>query len=90
MVTGAVTLAEACGVGPGARPEPPFPPPRAGNTLGEEGCEQLQEVLDGFSMATVLASLRWELPVRGWLFLLLFILKTWVEASLWVRRCARH
>ncbi|EPY88540.1 ran GTPase-activating protein 1 [Camelus ferus] len=29
-----------------------------GNTLGEEGCEQLQEVLDGFSMARVLASLR--------------------------------
>ncbi|XP_031319194.1 ran GTPase-activating protein 1 isoform X2 [Camelus dromedarius] len=28
-----------------------------GNTLGEEGCEQLQEVLDGFSMARVLASL---------------------------------
>lgn len=28
-----------------------------GNILGEEGCEQLQEVLDGFSMATVLASL---------------------------------
>lgn len=29
-----------------------------GNTLGEEGCEQLQEVLDGFNMAKVLASLR--------------------------------
>lgn len=28
-----------------------------GNTLGEEGCEQLQEVLDGFNMARVLASL---------------------------------
>uniref|UniRef100_A0A8C8YNF3 Ran GTPase-activating protein 1 n=1 Tax=Prolemur simus TaxID=1328070 RepID=A0A8C8YNF3_PROSS len=28
-----------------------------GNTLGEEGCEQLQEVLDGFNMAKVLASL---------------------------------
>lgn len=28
-----------------------------GNTLGEEGCEQLQEVLDSFSMAKVLASL---------------------------------
>ncbi|XP_059881712.1 ran GTPase-activating protein 1 isoform X1 [Delphinus delphis] len=29
-----------------------------GNNLGEEGCEQLQEVLDGFNMAKVLASLR--------------------------------
>ncbi|XP_066214589.1 ran GTPase-activating protein 1 isoform X1 [Saccopteryx leptura] len=28
-----------------------------GNSLGEEGCEQLQEVLDGFNMAKVLASL---------------------------------
>ncbi|KAF6121366.1 Ran GTPase activating protein 1 [Phyllostomus discolor] len=28
-----------------------------GNTLGEEGCEQLQEVLDSFNMAKVLASL---------------------------------
>ncbi|XP_060020774.1 ran GTPase-activating protein 1 isoform X1 [Lagenorhynchus albirostris] len=28
-----------------------------GNNLGEEGCEQLQEVLDGFNMAKVLASL---------------------------------
>ncbi|KAM6162018.1 ran GTPase-activating protein 1 [Erethizon dorsatum] len=28
-----------------------------GNALGEEGCEQLQEVLDGFNMAKVLASL---------------------------------
>ncbi|XP_013366808.1 PREDICTED: ran GTPase-activating protein 1 isoform X2 [Chinchilla lanigera] len=28
-----------------------------GNALGEEGCEQLQEVLDGFNMARVLASL---------------------------------
>uniref|UniRef100_A0A2K6RXB0 Ran GTPase-activating protein 1 n=1 Tax=Rhinopithecus roxellana TaxID=61622 RepID=A0A2K6RXB0_RHIRO len=28
-----------------------------GNTLGEEGCEQLQEVLEGFNMAKVLASL---------------------------------
>lgn len=27
--------------------------------LGEEGCEQLQEVLEGFNMAAVLASLRW-------------------------------
>ena len=44
--------------GPGPRPDPLFPPLRAGNTLGEEGCEQLQEVLDGFNMARVLASLR--------------------------------
>ncbi|MXQ92417.1 hypothetical protein E5288_WYG001005 [Bos mutus] len=29
----------------------------AGNMLGEEGCEQLQEVLEGFNMAAVLASL---------------------------------
>lgn len=28
-----------------------------GNMLGEEGCEQLQEVLEGFNMAAVLASL---------------------------------
>ncbi|XP_010283011.1 PREDICTED: ran GTPase-activating protein 1 [Phaethon lepturus] len=28
-----------------------------GNCLGEEGCEQLQEILEGFSMATVLGSL---------------------------------
>nr|XP_020732604.1 ran GTPase-activating protein 1 isoform X1 [Odocoileus virginianus texanus] len=28
-----------------------------GNMLGEEGCEQLQEVLEGFNLATVLASL---------------------------------
>ncbi|XP_042553830.1 ran GTPase-activating protein 1 [Dipodomys spectabilis] len=28
-----------------------------GNALGEEGCEQLQEVLDGFNMTKVLASL---------------------------------
>ncbi|XP_012575900.1 PREDICTED: ran GTPase-activating protein 1 isoform X2 [Condylura cristata] len=28
-----------------------------GNALGEEGCEQLQEVLEGFTMAQVLASL---------------------------------
>lgn len=30
----------------------------SGNALGEEGCEQLQEVLDSFNMAKVLASLR--------------------------------
>ncbi|KFQ35111.1 Ran GTPase-activating protein 1, partial [Mesitornis unicolor] len=29
-----------------------------GNCLGEEGCEQLQEILEGFNMATVLGSLR--------------------------------
>lgn len=51
-------LAQVCLAGPGPRPDPLFPPPRAGNTLGEEGCEQLQEVLDGFNMAKVLASLR--------------------------------
>ncbi|KAM6320738.1 ran GTPase-activating protein 1 [Aegotheles albertisi] len=28
-----------------------------GNCLGEEGCEQLQEILEGFNMATVLGSL---------------------------------
>ena len=28
-----------------------------GNALGEEGCEQLQEVMDSFNMAKVLASL---------------------------------
>lgn len=32
--------------------------PGSGNALGEEGCEQLQEVLDSFNMAKVLASLR--------------------------------
>ncbi|NWS68251.1 RAGP1 protein, partial [Crotophaga sulcirostris] len=30
-----------------------------GNCLGEEGCEQLQEILEGFNMAAVLGSLRW-------------------------------
>ncbi|NXR05045.1 RAGP1 protein, partial [Sagittarius serpentarius] len=29
-----------------------------GNCLGEEGCEQLQEILEGFNMAAVLGSLR--------------------------------
>uniref|UniRef100_A0A8C8AG97 Ran GTPase-activating protein 1 n=1 Tax=Otus sunia TaxID=257818 RepID=A0A8C8AG97_9STRI len=29
-----------------------------GNCLGEEGCEQLQEILEGFNMASVLGSLR--------------------------------
>lgn len=45
----------------GSDPDPGFlflPAPRAGNALGEEGCEQLQEVLDSFHMAQVLASLR--------------------------------
>ncbi|KFZ65252.1 Ran GTPase-activating protein 1, partial [Antrostomus carolinensis] len=30
-----------------------------GNCLGEEGCEQLQEILEGFNMAAVLGSLRY-------------------------------
>lgn len=38
-------------------PDLPFFP-GLGNALGEEGCEQLQEVLDSFNMAKVLASLR--------------------------------
>lgn len=58
MVIGVVASAQACWAGPSPRPDPLFPPLRAGNTLGEEGCEQLQEVLDGFNMAKVLASLR--------------------------------
>ncbi|XP_058287796.1 ran GTPase-activating protein 1 isoform X4 [Hylobates moloch] len=33
-----------------------------GNTLGEEGCEQLQEVLEGFNMAKVLTSLSVDFP----------------------------
>lgn len=57
-----MALAQACQVGRAALltflPPVPASRPRAGNILGEEGCEQLQEVLDGFSMAKVLASLR--------------------------------
>lgn len=65
MVIGVVASAQACRAGPSPRPDPLFPPLRAGNNLGEEGCEQLQEVLDGFNMAKVLASLRWGIWISG-------------------------
>lgn len=31
-----------------------------GNSFGEEGCEQLQEILEGFNRAEVLGSLRYD------------------------------
>lgn len=41
-----------------ALPGPTDARPPAGNMLGDEGCEQLQEALQSFDMAGVLASLR--------------------------------